>query len=231
MARFVDHAPLVLFGVGLHQRWLRDFAVGLAFAGGMLLVLLVGATLSGHAAMRWTASREILPHIAGTVLVLMIAAANEEMLFRGYPLQTLIKGVGPTPAVLSISAIFGIVHGFNPNATLLGVLNTILAGVLLSLAYLKTRSLWFPYGIHIGWNAGLGVVLGFPLSGLDTASFWTTNVVEPSVFLGGAYGPEAGVIGTLIFAAGIWRVRTLRGLKVSPEVASALGGQKPARSK
>jgi hypothetical protein len=72
---------------------------------------------------------------------------------------------------------------------------------MLSIAYLQTRWLWFPYGIHIGWNAGLGWVLGFPLSGLDIASLWTSNVAGDPFIVGGNYGPEEGVLGSFIFVA------------------------------
>jgi hypothetical protein len=71
----------------------------------------------------------------------------------------------------------------------------------LSLAYFKARSLWFPYAIHLGWNAGIGFVLGMSLSGLDLASIWTTGVGGRDFILGGGYGPEGGLLTTFIFGA------------------------------
>jgi len=67
----------------------------------------------------------------------------------------LMAGVGPFPAMVVVSAAFGLGHHMNPNASWLGTANTFLAGIRLCLAYVRTRSLWFPYGIHIGWNLGL----------------------------------------------------------------------------
>jgi membrane protease YdiL (CAAX protease family) len=120
-------------------------------------------------------------------------------MFRGFPLQILSEGIGTWPAVAVLSAFFGLIHMNNPNATLLGTTNTILAGVLLSLAYVKARSLWLPYAIHVGWNAGVGFILGLPLSGLDLASLWTTGVAGSDTILGGSYGPEGGLLTTFIF--------------------------------
>jgi hypothetical protein len=100
-----------------------------------------------------------------------------------------------------MSMLFGALHMDNPNATWLGALNTVLAGILLSLAYVRTQSLWLPYGIHVGWNVGLGFVLGFPLSGIDLASLWTTGIAGSDTILGGGYGPEGGLLATFIFAA------------------------------
>src|SRR5262245_26055075 len=91
-------------------------------------------------------------------------------------------------------------HLNNPNSSILGTLNTILAGILLSLAYVRTRSLWMPYAIHVGWNLGLGFVFGFPLSGVDIASLWTTGMAGSETILGGDYGPEGGLLATFIFA-------------------------------
>ena len=82
-------------------------------------------------------------------------------------MQTLIKELARGPPLAFMSILFGLAHANNPNASALGIINTILAGILLSVGYLKTRSLWFPYGLHFGWNAGLGLVLGFSLSGID----------------------------------------------------------------
>jgi hypothetical protein len=70
----------------------------------------------------------------------------------------------------------------------------------LSVAYFKTRSLWLPYGIHLGWNLGIGFVFGFPLSGIDIPSLWTTGVAGSDTILGGDYGPEGGLLATFIFA-------------------------------
>ena len=102
--------------------------------------------------------------------------------------------------MIGMSILFGAVHLNNPNASILGALNTVVAGILLSLAYVKTRSLWLPYAIHVGWNVGLGFVFGFPLSGIDIASLWTTGTAGSEIILGGDYGPEGGLLATFILA-------------------------------
>src|SRR6185436_15409279 len=112
----------------------------------------------------WSGSTSSIPGIALTLAALALSALSEELVFRGYPLQILMKGLRPWGAIILISCLFGLVHGRNPGATGLSILGTILAGVLLAVAYLKTRSIWFPCGIHLGWNAGLSMVLGYPMS-------------------------------------------------------------------
>jgi hypothetical protein len=155
-------------------------------------------------------------------VVLAVAALSEELVFRGYPFQVFLKSLGPWGAMLLISLIFGLLHAPNPGATLLSILNTILAGIFLCRAYLKTRSLWLPYGIHVGWNAGLALVLGYPVSGIDTPSILKTSVSGPDWILGGGYGPEGGVLGTVIFLAATIVIGRLPIGRVSPEMRATL---------
>lgn len=222
MARGLDQTPVSVFGVALHDRWAKDFAWGLAIAAGMLSLTLAGSFLFGEVRLEWTGSLSAIRIIGFTLAVFALSAINEELVFRGYPLQVLMKGLGPWGSMILISSLFGLLHWRNPGATVLSVLNTILAGVLLALAYLKTRSLWFPYGIHLGWNAGLSVVLGYPVSGIPTASILTTHVSGSQTMLGGSYGPEAGIVGTVIFVAGAVVVRRMRTVRVSPQMRTAL---------
>jgi membrane protease YdiL (CAAX protease family) len=220
MARLVDRAPLSAFGVAVHERWFRDFVVGIAVAAGMLGLTLAGSFAFGDVRIQWGSAS--LPAFGLLLAVLAVAALNEELVFRGYPLQMLMKGIGPWGAILLISSLFGVVHFRNPGATALSIVNTILAGVLLSLAYWKTRSLWLPWGIHLGWNAGLAIVLGFPVSGLRLNSLLETHVSGPKTILGGSYGPEDGILGTVIFLLGAIVVCRLRVAGVSPKIGAAL---------
>src|SRR6185436_4454317 len=105
----------------------------------------------------WSGSTSSIPGIALTLAALAVSALSEELVFRGYPLQILMKGLGPWGATILISCLFGLIHGNNPGATVFSILGTILAGMTLAIAYLKTRSVWLPFGIHLGWNVGLSM--------------------------------------------------------------------------
>jgi len=218
----IDKVRASAFGLSLHQGWFRDILTGIGFAGGLLLFTLVGSFLFGKARVESSGSVSVLPTIGATFLVLAVAALSEELVFRGYPFQVFLKSLGPWGAMLLISLIFGLLHAPNPGATLLSILNTILAGIFLCRAYLKTRSLWLPYGIHVGWNAGLALVLGYPVSGIDTPSILKTSVSGPDWILGGGYGPEGGVLGTVIFLAATIVIGRLPIGRVSPEMRATL---------
>jgi len=222
MLKFVDKAPVAVFGVTFHQRWLRDVNVGLVTSAGMLVVLVVTTGVWGGFTMLWTGTDAATRSLIVTIAVLIIAAAQEELIFRGYPLQILMKGIGPWPAILTMSTTFGLVHLLNPNATIVGAINTMLAGLMLSIAYLRTRSLWLPYGLHLGWNVGLGFVLGYPLSGIKIDSLWSTIARAPQWLIGSEYGPEGGIIGTIIFSVTSAVLYRTRALEISPRIQSLL---------
>ncbi len=198
--RFVDRRSLRTFGIGLIPGWKWDLAAGLGLAAGMVAVVVAGCYAFGYVSMHWTGRQVPVSTLFLTAGLLLLAALTEELVFRGFPLQILVEGLGRWPAVIGMSALFGAMHLNNPNASWLGSVNTVVAGILLSLAYVKRRSLWFPYGIHIGWNVGLGFIFGFPLSGLDLPSLWTTGIAGSDTILGGGYGPEGGLLATFIFA-------------------------------
>ncbi len=220
MSHFVDRVPVLTFGAGFHKNWRRDLKWGVVLAVLMLGGLFGGMAVTGELNM---AAGTVSPlGLAGIVLVLCVAAANEELIFRGYPLQVLMAGIGPWPAMIVMSAIFGLGHHLNPNATWLGTGNTALAGILLCLAYVRTRSLWFPYGIHIAWNLGLGPISGFSLSGMNLESILHTEANGADWITGGAYGPEAGVLVTGIMGAAIVAVVLTKRVDVSPDLSSLL---------
>ena len=199
--RFADHRPLRTFGIGFIPSWRRDLLCGLLLAAGMLAIVIAGCYGIAYVSMHWTATQVPARVLLATFGLLVVAALNEELIFRGFPLQLLMESIGEWPAIIGLSGVFGALHLRNPNASFLGGVNTAVAGILLSLAYARTRSLWFPYAIHVGWNVGLGFVFCFPLSGIDLASLWTTGTAGSETIVGGSYGPEGGLLATFVFAS------------------------------
>lgn len=128
------------------------------------------------------------------VLLLAFGALLEELGFRGYPFQRLLESVGPVWAIVVFSALFSAVHLANPENGGFwswSFANTLLVGVLFAIAFLRTRSLWLPIGIHFGWNFFQGTVFGLPVSGIQDFSVVIRSALHGSHALtGGAYGPE-----------------------------------------
>jgi membrane protease YdiL (CAAX protease family) len=127
-------------------------------------------------------------------VIFVMVGWYEELVFRGYILQNLAEGINIPLAILLSSVIFGLAHLGNPGASWTAVVGIFVAGYFLAYAYLRTRQLWLPIGLHIGWNFFEGPVFSFPVSGLDTVRLLETRVDGPVLITGGAFGPEAGLI-------------------------------------
>jgi len=149
------------------------------------------------------------PSLGVGFFVIACAASAEELLFRGYGLQQLMRATHPWAAVIVSSALFGLVHAANPNSSRVAVLNTALFGLLFGLALLRHRSLWIPTGMHFGWNFSLAC-MGANLSGL-TIRLTGMEIVPagPALWSGAEYGPEGSVLATLavvVAAVVLWCV-------------------------
>lgn len=131
----------------------------------------------------------------------------EELLFRGYYLQNLRDGTGLAPALFLSSAVFALAHLGNFSASVASSLGIFAAGYFLAYGWLRTRALWLPIGLHIGWNFFQGPVFGFAVSGTPTKSIVVHTVEGPELLTGGSFGPEAGLMVLPLMALGsalIW---------------------------
>ena len=160
------------------------------------------------------------------LLLLLIAALAEEVMFRGYPFQRLIQAVGPTFATILASLFFASLHTFNPSAGRASFFVTMVGSWLLSIAYLRTRALWVSWGWHFAWNASMCLLFGLPVSGITEYSpVIQSNTVGPSWMTGGNYGPEASTVTALVLLVGLFVVyRATRGyayLYAQPVIVAA----------
>ncbi len=136
----------------------------------------------------------VVTSVLATFVAFIFVGWNEELLSRGYHLQTIASGLNLFWGVVISSAIFGLLHLGNPNATWVSAAGIFFAGLYLAYGYIRTKQLWLSIGLHIGWNFFEGVVFGFPVSGLDIYRLTRIQVHGPEIWTGGAFGPEAGLI-------------------------------------
>jgi hypothetical protein len=136
--------------------------------------------------------------MAVSALGMTLAAAGEEVMMRGYILQELMSKFSTPVAVIVSSVLFAALHGAQMAGSSMmpvAALNIFLASVMLSLAYLATRSLWLPIGLHAGWNVMQGPVLGINVSGNDLSSGWQpVTFTGPDMMTGGTLGFEGSVL-------------------------------------
>jgi hypothetical protein len=93
---------------------------------------------------------------------------------------------------LGITSVgFGLLHRL---ATPFATLALIVIGVELGVAYLVTRRLWLPIGMHFAWNLIEGTLLGFPVSGMSRPSLLSIEQGGPEFWTGGSFGPEGSPV-------------------------------------
>lgn len=226
LLRNLEHRRFGALGFAWSGAVPREFGVGVAVGAASLGVVVLAFVLLGWISFHPDEGSvgTYLGAVVGAFFFFLVAAAAEEALFRGYPFQVLVQGIGAVPATLVASLAFAAAHGANPNVGTLALVNIFLAGVLLSAAYLRTRSLWFATAVHLGWNWAMASLFDLPVSGLVT---FDTPLYEPAGagpewVTGGAFGPEGGIGGSVAIILALIAVLRLPGLGVSARLR-ALG--------
>ena len=215
-----EEKPLGAAGLAFCGRWRAELALGLIVGAAMIFVVAGLELFLGLARFSWSVApgRALTVWALGLFVVLAIAATNEELAFRGYPFQRLVDSIGPVGAIALLSALFGVMHLGNPHRTWVSTANTALVGIPFSIAYLRTRMLWLPIGMHFSWNFVLGFVLGLPVSGLQVpVSIVKGEAVRGELLTGGSYGPEGGLLATGIIVLATGYLAFSRSIYISEE--------------
>ena len=144
--------------------------------------------------------------LSSLIVMAIMPGFTEELLFRGILFRWLEQFAGSWAALILTSALFGFSHIFNPNATAFSSFAIALeAGLLLGAAYMLTRNLWVPMGLHAAWNFTQGEIWDVPVSGLDTNGLVEAQLSGPAILSGGGFGLEASLFAlVLCTAAALW---------------------------
>ncbi len=224
-----ERRPLGSVGLAFHHHWWMELGHGLAVGGVMIFLVVVVERVCGLAHFSY-APHPVLRVGSFTFVVLAVAAINEEAIFRGYPFQRLVESITPVGAIAVTSALFGLGHLGNPHHTWISTANTMLVGIPFAIAYLRTRSLWMPIGIHFIWNFLMGFILGLPVSGLTfPASVLQARVHGAAWLTGAEYGPEGGGLATGVIVAATLYVLLSKRIYMSEEMKALVFAPVPTR--
>ncbi|RNF83086.1 CPBP family intramembrane glutamic endopeptidase [Montanilutibacter psychrotolerans] len=205
---------LASVGFKLDRRWVKEFAGGIVIGMATLLTAAAMIWATGNVRFELDPQRSVAAMMYG-VYVFFFAAMLEEILFRGFLFQRLLDGIGAWGTQIALAALFAAAHWSNPGmegaTRVWATIDISLAAVFLGLAYLRTRSLALPIGLHLGWNWAQGHLLGFGVSGFDHNG-WLRPVFDGQTtwLSGGEFGPEASVFGVLtdlILIGLLWKWR------------------------
>lgn len=221
--KYLEGLPFRALGAWFTRGWFRHLILGLVAGALTLSFAVLIAFVFGS--LRFEPNPVETPVLLGSLgLSLAIFAAGaawEEAVFRGYILQTFARSGLAALAIGLTSVFFGAIHATNPNVGTLAVVNTMVAGVWFGIAYLKTRDLWFVWGMHLMWNWMQGAFFGIEVSGI-------TNLVSrpllreidhgPAWLTGESYGVEGGIVTTIALISSTVVIWFMPGKLVNREV-------------
>jgi membrane protease YdiL (CAAX protease family) len=197
---------------------LRLLSIGLA-VGVALFSFTVGvaAALGIYAITGPGDAGDLLPQL---IVGAIFPAVFEEILFRGILFRWIEEFGGSWAALVLTSALFGAIHLSNPHASAVAAVGIAFeAGIMLGAAYMITRSLWLPMGLHAGWNFMQGEVFDIPVSGTPVHGLVTASLSGPPLLTGNGFGLEASlidIVSATLFGLWLLRVAIRRGEIVPP---------------
>jgi len=184
---------------------LKELIIGLSM--GAILIAIGFVILFMKDEIQWSSTNANTNNILLGFLLFLSVAFCEELLFRGYILNNLMKSMPGVFALIICSVSFSLLHGFNPDYTWFSFWNLTMAGLLLGLPYIFTKSLWLPIALHFSWNFCQGTIFGFSVSGNTTYSLIEQSRLTDNLWNGGKFGFEGSVLSIvlqLIAFMGLW---------------------------
>ena len=204
LMRFVDKEPFINLGFSLKGK-VNDIILGMTLG---LLLMAVGYTiliLLGE--IKFIGFNYDLKNIILLFLLFIAVSIAEETYVRGYVLKNLLQSFNPIISLIISSAIFSLLHFFNPNVNYIALTELFIAGILLGISYVYTKNLWFPIALHLSWNF-FQVMFGFNVSGMDTYSLIEFEIIENNNINGGDFGFEGSylsILFSLIMMYFLWK--------------------------
>ena len=210
-----EELPFSFVGWWPHRGWLKNVLVGTVI-GTASLLLAAGCTAITRG-MKFSCTSSGATSIGKTVVVSAIIFVWRVQARSAVP-RLSASDTYARKARLGWSAphIGSVCDGPSKQSTrvaLFHVCKYCRCGCLAAAAYLRTRSLWFPLGLHWSWNWTQASLLGLPVSGIDRiapAPLLHAMNAGPDWLTGGAYGIEGGAactVALIVSTLVVWRTK------------------------
>lgn len=234
--KYLESLPFRALGCWFTKNWFKDLGLGLILGALTLAFAVLIAVIFGGLSFQLNQTNgqaAILLTLGISLIVFSAGAAFEEILFRGYIFQTLARARLAWLAVALTSLFFALAHLTNSDSGYISTINTALAGIWFGVAYLKTRTLWFVFGLHLMWNWFQGAIFGIEVSGiksLTTAPLLQEIDAGPIWLTGENYGVEGGIVCTIALVFSILLIWFLPFLKPTEEMLALTSQEIPKHS-
>jgi membrane protease YdiL (CAAX protease family) len=240
--KYTDRRPLQDFGLRISANWWREAGIGFGIGAAVISLEFLVLWIAGWVEVRGTFHTSFAaPFLVAFLAQLVRYAAGsffEELMTRSYLLRIVAEGISGKRishrralliSWIVTSAIFGVLHLFNPSATWLGALNITLLGMLFGLGMIYTGRLALPIGLHMAWNVFQNNIFGLPNSGKPAnTALLLTEVNGPELLTGGQFGLEGSLLSLVAVALGgylvwLWLRRSFGRPELKEELACPPG--------
>lgn len=164
LLRVVLKEPITVFGIVPNRQRVKECLVGIVFMAGFAVINFTWQAHFKEITYQVNPDYGLVQLLGGSFWV-FIAVILEELVFRGVLLYWLIRHLGVVKACLLSATIFGVYHWFSygvfGSRLVLMVyvfLITGSGGWMFAFAFAKTKSLFAPLGLHLGWNLVTAIV-------------------------------------------------------------------------
>lgn len=209
IVKFKEKRNISSMGFGLRKKAIIDYLEGFGLGIIMIGIAWIGIVLFGNTLFELqlnniTKASFIMPFLL-MLFAWIIQGASEEIMLRGYMLPVLGIKAGPKFAIFASSFIFSGLHLLNSGITLLSIINLALFGIFAAFYAIKSENLWGICALHSAWNFAQQNIFGTLVSGgaVYDSALISTTYLENNIINGGTFGPEGGIMVTLVLVIAI----------------------------
>ncbi|MFV0557193.1 MAG: lysostaphin resistance A-like protein [Enterococcus sp.] len=174
----------------------QNYLIGLGAGLFLVSLIILLNILTGASTISFEGSQIKWGYVLLSFVGYMGQGLMEETVSRGFIMNSIASRYGILAGILINSYMFASLHQRNAGFTWLGAgLNIFLIGVMFSLLFYYTNSIWINGALHTVWNFSVGPIFGVQVSGMEPYSsiFSTENDPSKSLINGDAFGIEAGI--------------------------------------
>jgi membrane protease YdiL (CAAX protease family) len=186
---------------GLPQRtgFAREAGTGLAFGWGLAVICVLSLVAAGGIAISFSTQWQAWEGLAADAAYFVLLALGEEIAFRGYGFQRFAAALGPAGATAVFALFYALVERVALGSSRSSFLVSLAFGLMLSVAYLRTRALWLSWGINFGWKASRALLFGLAVNGDSSHSpVVQGDPMGPLWLSGGGFGLDASFLAFLV---------------------------------
>lgn len=206
LLKFKEKRSFKSIGLKFSKKAIYEYARGFFIGLLMIGIIAFGICLFGKGQIYVNTDMAISSVMPFLIMIIawMIQGASEEIMMRGYMLPALAVKKGPIFAITVSSVFFAALHLFNEGVHVMGIINLVLFAVFAAVYAIYEESIWGICALHSAWNFAQGNLFGFLVSGLEAGdSLFIVKISEANIINGGSFGPEGGILTSIICLVGI----------------------------